>query len=95
MTTEKKGLDLNRIAVWVALASIMSFLLVGSKYFSNMAVRFNNVDVIEERLDKKIKLINANKDDIQGVIIELYKLKLDLRDEEIKKLKEEIKELKE
>ena len=83
----KKGLDLNKIAVWVALASIFSVLILGGRYFSSIAVKMNNVDVIGERLDKKIQILNQMHNDIDDLKINVkdgdHALELKIKDETI------------
>ena len=83
----KRGLDLNKIAVWVALASIFSVLALGGRYFSGIAVKMNNVGVIDDRLDKKIQLINENHEAIDELKMQVLKndhaLELKIKDETI------------
>lgn len=84
---DKRGLDLNKIAVWVALASIFSVLILGGRYFSSIAVKMNNVDVIDERLNKKIQILNQIHDDIDNLKIQVkdrdHALELKIKDETI------------
>ena len=85
--SNKRSLDLNKIAVWVALASIFSVLILGGRYFSGIAVKMNNVGVIGERLDKKIQLINENHEAIDELKMQVkdgdHALELKIKDETI------------
>ena len=96
--TEEKKINKNNLAIWVAIGSIFSALIIGGKYFSNMAVQINNIGVIDERLDKKIKVINENHEAIDDLRDEMrssdYELKLEIRDEKIERQAAEIDRLK-
>ena len=85
--SNKKRLDFNKIAVWVDLASIFSVLILGGRYFSSIAVKMNNVGVIDERLDKKIQLINENHEAIDELKMQVkdgdHALELKIKDETI------------
>jgi hypothetical protein len=84
---DRRSLDLNKIAVWVALASIFSVLILGGRYFSSIAVKLNNVDVIDARLDKKIQILNQLHGDIDNLEIRVkdgdHALELKIKDETI------------
>ena len=92
--TDKKGLNLNKIAVWVALASIFSVILVGGRYFSNMAVQINNIGVIDQRQNKWIQRQVEMHEDFDAYKIETkdadHALELKIKDETIARQKVEI-----
>ena len=97
-SNKKRGLNLNNIAVWVAIITIASGIItsvvVGGRWLSRISVQLNNIGVIDERLNKKIQLINENHEDIDALKIEVkeadHALELKIKDETIARQKTEI-----
>ena len=97
--TDKRKFDLNRIGVWVAIISIITGLAIGVKYLSQIAVKMNDIGVIDERLDKKIVIINENHDrqdeNEKQDIRDHYEAIIDNKNLEIEMYKMEVERLKE
>lgn len=47
--------------LWIALIAVM---FTAGGFFSYLSVQLNNIDVIDQRLDKKIKVINELEDEV-------------------------------
>ena len=98
MESNGKKINLNNIAVWVAILSILSGFAFGIGKMSEFAIQLNNIGVVDTRLSKKIQVINEMHNDMDKIKVDIltkyYELKLEIKEEEIKRLKYQLEKTK-